>query len=124
MTEQVMEQEVVKNMEHLIKLLHQEWERSGRTKAEAIMDLKDAGTIKMRLAKAMQERQRLLAGEEMSFKRSMELSRENFILLRLAKKIKEGIESIEGVGKEASVSVELDKEEYKLFSGLIKEEEA
>ena len=26
--------ETVKNMEHLVKLLHKEWERSGRTKAE------------------------------------------------------------------------------------------
>ena len=33
--------ETVKNMEHLVKLLHKEWERSGRTKAEVSIDITD-----------------------------------------------------------------------------------
>ena len=33
--------ETVKNMEHLLKLLHREWERPGRTKAQVSIDITD-----------------------------------------------------------------------------------
>lgn len=122
MTEQVMGKEVVKNMEHLIKLLHREWEQSGRTKAEVIMESADAETVKMRLRKTIQERQGQLEAEEITFKQGMELSKENFILLRLAKKINKAAEKAERKGMETSVTVGLDREEYKLFTLLIKEE--
>ena len=37
--------ETVRNMEHLVKLLHKEWERSGRTKAEVSIDTADVMTV-------------------------------------------------------------------------------
>lgn len=124
MAGQITEKEVLRNMEHLIKLLHKEWEQSGRTKAEVSMNLADARTVKVRLVKMIQERQGQLEAERMTFNQSMELSKGNFILLRLAKKIRKAIENTERKETETSVMIELDKEEYKLFSVLIKAEEA
>lgn len=117
--------ETVKNMEYLVKLLHKEWERSGRTKAEVSIGAADVRTVEARLAGEIQERQgQLETGGEMTFKECMELSKENFVLLRLAGKIKKAGDRAERRKNAASFTVEMDKEEYRLFSMLIKVQEA
>ena len=116
--------ETVKNMEHLVKLLHKEWERSGRTKAEVSIDMTDKRAAEARLAGEIQARQGQLETEGMDFKECMELSKENFVLLRLARKIKKAADRAERREDAVSFTVEMDKEEYKLFSTLIKVQEA
>lgn len=112
--------ETVKNMEHLVKLLHKEWERSGRTKAEVSIDIADKRATETMLAGEIQARQGQLEKEGMDFKECMELSKENFVLLRLAKKIKKAADKAECREDAVSFTVEMDKEEYKMFSTLIK----
>lgn len=116
--------ETVKNMEYLVKLLHKEWERSGRTKADVSIDIADKKAAETRLAAEIQARQGQLETEGMAFKECMELSKENFVLLRLAKKIKRAADRAESREDAISFTVEMDKEEYKLFSTLIKVREA
>lgn len=115
--------ETVKNMEHLLKLLHKEWERSGRTKAEVSIDITDKKEVGVKLAAEIQERQKQLEAAGMDFKECMELSRENFVLLRLARKIKKAGDRAGRRENAVSFTVEMDKEEYKLFSTLIKVQE-
>ncbi|MEH2960387.1 hypothetical protein [Candidatus Merdisoma sp. JLR.KK006] len=121
--EKITGKEIIKNMEYLIRLLHREWERSGRTKAEVSISTADWEEVRNRLVRKIQKRQRSMEGERLSFKQSMELSRENFILLRLAKKIKRAGGKAKRQEMDASFSVELDKEEYRLFSMLTEPEE-
>lgn len=116
--------ETVKNMEHLIKLLHKEWERSGRTKAEVSIDITDKNKVGAKLTAEIQERQKQLETAGMGFKECMALSKENFILLRLARKIKKAEDRAGRRENAVSFTVEMDKEEYKLFSMLIKVQEA
>ena len=116
--------ETVKNMEHLIKLLHKEWERSGRTKAEVSIDITDKNKVGAKLTAEIQERQKQLETAGMDFKECMALSKENFILLRLARKIKKAEDRAGRRENAVSFTVEMDKEEYKLFSTLIKVQEA
>ncbi len=116
--------ETVKNMEHLIKLLHKEWERSGRTKAEVSIDITDKNKVGAKLTAEIQERQKQLETAGMDFKECMALSKENFILLRLARKIKKAGDRAGRRENAVSFTVEMDKEEYKLFSMLIKVQEA
>ena len=116
--------ETVKNMEHLVKLLHKEWERSGRTKAEVSIGITDRKEIGAKLTAEIGERQKQLENVEMDFKECMELSKGNFVLLRLARKIKKAGERAERRENAVSFAVEMDKEEYKLFSTLIKVQEA
>ena len=71
--------ETVKNMEHLVKLLHKEWERSGRTKAEVSIDITDKKEVGVKLAAEIQERQKQLETAGTDFKECMELSKENFV---------------------------------------------
>lgn len=116
--------ETVRNMEYLVKLLHKEWERSGRTKAEVSIDIADKRAMETRLAGEIQARQGQLETEGMDFKECMELSKENFVLLRLARKIKKAADKAERREDAVSFTVEMDKEEYKLFSTLIEVQEA
>ena len=116
--------ETVKNMEHLVKLLHKEWERSGRTKAEVSIDITDKNKVGAKLTAEIQERQKQLETAGMDFKECMALSKENFILLRLARKIKKAEDRAGRRENVVSFTVEMDKEEYKLFSMLIKVQEA
>ena len=116
--------ETVKNMEYLGKQLHKEWQISGRTKAEVSIDITDKNKVGAKLTAEIQERQKQLETAGMDFKECMALSKENFILLRLARKIKKAEDRAGRRENAVSFTVEMDKEEYKLFSMLIKVQEA
>ena len=45
MAGQVTGKETARDMEHLLKLLHKEWERSGRTKAQVSLKFKDMNEV-------------------------------------------------------------------------------
>lgn len=123
MAGQVTGKETVRNMEYLLKLLQNEWECSGRTKAQASLNPEDAKEVGARLAEEIKKRQGQLDRDVMTFRHSMELSKENYILLRLAKKIKKAADKAEGKEGEASFIVDLDREEYNLFSLVMQVQE-
>ena len=62
---------VAKDMEYLINLLHREWERSGKTTAEALVKISDLPTVTKMTAAAIMEKQVKLATAEMTFKHAM-----------------------------------------------------
>lgn len=119
MEKQITAKEVRKDMEYLVKLLHKEWERSGKTKAIVTVQLEDVPEIEKRMAGVIAGKQKLLENEELTFKESMELSKNNFVLLRLVKKVKKAEEKTMKKGLDTAFSVELDKEEYKLFVDIV-----
>lgn len=116
--------DTAENMGHLLKLLHNEWERSGRTKAEVSISAADIKTVESRLAGEIQKRQGQLEAEGTGFQECMELSHGNFVFLRLARKVKKAADRAGRREDAVSLTVEMDKEEYKLFSTLIKVQEA
>lgn len=107
--------ELIKNMEYMVKLLHKEWERSGRTTAEAAVKTGNLPMISKRTAAAIMEKQARLETAEMTFKQSMELSRENFILLRLARKIEKADRRAAKNGADTEICIELDREEHRFL---------
>lgn len=115
--------ELIKNMEYMVKLLHKEWERSGRTTAEAVIKTSDFPTVSKRAAAAIMEKQARLETVEMTFKQGMELSRENFVLLRLARKIEKADRRAAKSGTDTEVCIELDREEHRLFAKIMKIQE-
>lgn len=110
---------IERDMEFLIKLLHREWERSGRTKAVVTVKLSDVAEINNRLSKTVQEKQKQLENEGITFKQSMELSKQNFVLLRLIRKVKKMEEKSDKGEFASEFTVELDREEYKLFADIV-----
>ena len=119
MEKQITGKEITKDMEHLVKLLHKERERSGKTKAEITINLSDAAEVKKRMAEAIAEKQKQLENDELTFQESMELSKNNFVLLRLVKKVKKAEDKTNQKGLDLKFSVELDKEEYKLLKEIV-----
>ena len=113
--------EFLGNMEHLVDLLHGEWDQSGRTEAVASISLADREAVRSRIAGEIMEsveRQKRLEAADSDFEECMALSKENFVLLRLAKKIREAVDEAVARGHAASFSVEMDGEEYGLFGRL------
>ena len=119
MEKQITGKEIAEDMEHLVKLLHKEWERSGRTKALVTIRLSDAAEVKKRMAKVNAGKQKQLENDELTFRQSMELSKQNFVLLRLVKKVKKAEDKTNQKEIDLQFTVELDREEYKLFTEII-----
>lgn len=119
MEKKITAKEITKDMEYLVKLLHKEWERSGKTKAVVTVKLSDMPEIEKRMAKVIADKQELIENEALTFKQSMELSKSNFVLLRLVKKVKKAEEKTNKKGVDLEFQVELDKDEYKLFQEII-----
>lgn len=119
MEKKITAKEITKDMEYLVKLLHKEWERSGKTRAVVTVKLCDAPEIESRMAEVICAKQKLLNDEVLTFKQSMELSKSNFVLLRLVKKVKKAEEKTNKKGVDLEFQVELDKDEYKLFQEII-----
>lgn len=119
MEKQITGKEIRKDMEYLVKLLHKERERSGKTKAQVMVSLSDAVEIEKRMAGVIQDKQKQLENEELTFQQSMELSKQNFVLLRLVKKVKKAEEKTVKKAVDTEFLVELDKEEYKLFEKIV-----
>ena len=119
MEKQITAKEVRKDMEYLVKLLHREWERSGKTKAAVTVSLTDVPEIEKRMAGVITDKQKQLENHELTFKQSMELSKNNFVLFRLVKKMKKAEEKTVKKGLDTEFLVELDKEEYKLFVDIV-----
>ena len=116
--------EMMEHMEYLVSLLHREWERSGRTEVEAVINFRDVPRIGRMITKEAAKRQKQAEGKEMELEQSMELSKENFIFLRLMKKIKEAGDMEKTGASGISFPVEMDREEYLFFSMLLKDGEA
>lgn len=119
MEKKITAKEITKDMEYLVKLLHKEWERSGKTKAVVTVNLSDMPEIESRMAKVIADKQELIENEALTFKQSMELSKSNFILLRLVKKVKKAEEKAVKKGLDMEFQTELDKDEYKLFQEIV-----
>lgn len=115
--------EIIKNMEYLVRLLHKEWEHSGRTTAEAVIKTSDLPAVSKRTAAVIMEMQAHLETAEMTFKQGMELSRENFILLRLARKVEKADRRAAKNGDDAEICIELDREEHRLLAKIMKIQE-
>lgn len=119
MAGQARESGAEKDMEYLIKLLHKEWEASGSTMAEVSVPFEDAEAVEKRLAEAIMEKQRQLEMDQLTFRQSMGLSKDNFILLRLVKKVKNAEKKALKKNAGSGYAVQLDREEYALFLKII-----
>ena len=118
MEKQITGKEIRKNMEYLLMLLHTEWERSGKTKAQVTVNLSDAEEVKRRMTGMIAEKQKQLEMNDLTFEQSMELAKQDFVLIRLVKKVKKAEEKTAEKADDAEFSVELEREEYELFAEI------
>lgn len=115
------ESAIVQNMEFLVKELHKEWDRTGDVKASVSIPLEQAGTVHETIKEHILERQKLLEGEDLTFRQSMRKSKECYVLFRLVKKIQKQEARVDLKAMDDGFTILLDKEEYKLFVGMFPE---
>lgn len=110
--------EIVKNMEFLMKELHKEWDRPGATKASVFISLDEVEEVNKKLLIRISKKQKEAESDALTFKQSVRLARECYILLRLARKIKTGETKAYRDGTCYEFEVALDKDEWKLYKEL------
>ena len=110
--------EIIDNMEFLMKELHKEWDRSGANKASVFISLDEVEEVNKTLLLRIAKQQKEAETGDITFKKSVKLSRECYILLRLARKIKAEEYKSYNNGTCYEFEVALDKEELKLFKEM------
>ncbi len=110
--------EIIDNMEFLMKELHKEWDRSGANKASVFISLDEVEEVNKTLLLRIAKQQKETETGDITFKKSVKLSRECYILLRLARKIKAQEHKSYNNGTCYEFEVALDKDELKLFKEM------
>lgn len=110
--------EIIDNMEFLLKELHKEWDRSGANKASVFISLDEVEEVNKTLLLRIAKQQKEAETGDITFKKSVKLSRECYILLRLARKIKAEEHKSYNNGTCYEFEVALDKDELKLFKEM------
>ena len=110
--------EIIDNMEFLMKELHKEWDRSGANKASVFISLDEVEEVNKALLLRIAKQQKEAETGDITFKKSVKLSRECYILLRLARKIKAEEHKSYNNGTCYEFEVALDKDELKLFKEM------
>ena len=115
----VVEENVVKNITFLIKMLEKEWEVSKECIKTVFISVDEVAKVKMDLSYMIQVNTGVFISNNngMTFKECMMMNKENHVLLRIAKKIVTAIEKAEK-DETDDVAIPLDKEESKLYKEL------
>ena len=110
--------EIIGNMEFLMKELHKEWDRSGANKASVFISLDEVEEVNKTLLLSIAKHQKEAETGDITFKKSVKLSRECYILLRLARKVQAEEHKSYNNGTCYELEVVLDKDELKLFKEM------
>lgn len=114
----VVEENVVKNMAFLMKMLEKEWEVSKESIKTVFISMDEVANVKSDLSFMIQVNTGVLnSNNGMTFKECMMMNKENHALLRITKKIITAIEKAEKDETE-EFAITLDKEEAKLYKEL------
>lgn len=114
----VVEENVVKNMAFLMKMLEKEWEVSKESIKTIFISMDEVAKVKSDLSIMIRVNTGVLnSNNGMTFKECMMMNKENHALLRITKKIITAIEKAEKDETE-EFAITLDKEEAKLYKEL------
>lgn len=114
------EVKVMDNMEYLMQELHREWARSGPSRISCTLQSTEVSEVQGALAKQVEKQQLLLEREELTFQKSVQLLRMNYILLRLAKKMKAEQAQKSKDNDSGDLGLLLDEEEEQALSALMR----
>jgi len=110
--------EIVNNMEFLVKEVHKEWDRTGATKAFVIISIEEVEEVNQALAVRIAKTQESVESDAMTFEETIRLSKECFLLLRLIRKIKDKAEKANKQRICYEFTVPFDQEELQLFGEM------
>lgn len=108
------DKELISNMEVLVDQLEQEWSRSKEGKCRLEISQSTFRKFGSELRDMVETIHQMTGSKEseLSFKESMELTKQAYVLIRLGRKLSNGAKEY---ADQNDFSVILDKEEYKMF---------
>lgn len=114
-----MKETYIQDMEFLIRELHKEWGRSRPERKCVAVSLNEAEVLKKKIATTITKQQKIINSDnDIEFKQSIKMSKDNFVMLRIAKKLSKKMK------KGGNVFIlDLDNEEYRKYVSLMKPEE-
>lgn len=115
-----MKKEVLNDMEYLMQELHREWARSGPSRISCTLQSTEVSEVQGALAKQVEKQQLLLEREELTFQKSIQLLRMNYILLRLAKKMQAEQTKKSESNNSGDMGLLLDEEEEQVLAELMR----
>ena len=114
-----MKETYIKDMEFLIRELHIEWGRSKSERKSVALSLNDAEVLRKKIAESIEKQQKIIDGDnDIEFKQSIKMSKDNFVMLRIAKKLSKKMKR----GGNTFI-IDLDNEEYRKYTNLLEPEE-
>ncbi len=114
-----MKETYIKDMEFLIRELHKEWGRSRSGRKCVAVSLNEAEVLKKKIATTITKHQEIINSDnDIEFKESIKMSKDNFVMLRIAKKLSKKMKKGGNV-----FIIDLDNEEYRKYISLIEPEE-
>lgn len=114
-----MKETYIKDMEFLIRELHKEWGRSKSERKSVALSLNDAEVLRKKIAESIEKQQKIIDGDnDIEFKQSIKMSKDNFVMLRIAKKLSKKMKR----GGNTFIN-DLDNEEYRKYTNLLEPEE-
>ena len=108
--------DLIKNMEFILKQLNAEWERSGEAKKEVVADRAQIDKVVSDIVCQVRESKELLT-EDLTFRLSVNFSHDNYIRLRTIRKFMAAKRKQERYGA-VFVKIILDKEETQVYTDI------
>lgn len=114
-----MKETYIQDMEFLIRELHKEWGRSRPERKCVAVSLNEAEVLKKKIATTITKQQKIINSDnDIEFKQSIKMSKDNFVMLRIAKKLSKKMKKGGNV-----FIIDLDNEEYRKYMSLMESEE-
>lgn len=110
-----MTKEIENNMQYLIHELHKEWDKSGEIVKNIGISLDKSQILRGALIEKIMENRKASEDENISFKKSIKLSKESFLYLRMYRKALESEEKTIAEEDGEMFFYPLDKEELQVY---------
>lgn len=112
-----------REMEYLLKLLHAEWEESGAVLKTVRIPFDCIVDVEWRLNRAAVEKVTQADADTLPFEAAVDYSKECYVMVRLVKKVIEAENRWNASTEGGDFAVCLDAEEWKLYHRLILSDE-
>lgn len=114
-----MTKEVENNMQYLIGELHKEWDKSGEIFKNVGMSLDKSMKLRKLLVERIVNLRSMADGENVSFKKTMKLTKQSFLYLRMYRKALELEEKTIADDDGEMFFYPLDKDEYQVYREVL-----
>lgn len=117
-----MNKELVSNVEFLLDELHKQWLKSKHTVKLVVLTEENLQKVRSGIINKTYDMDKAKENGNISFKKSVKVSKDGYVCIRLANKVKkilERLDSKEELDADAMI-LAMDEEEYQMYKQMVK----